>query len=345
MGRGRAAGSRGRVIPVLTQDESWKGNRRNSRTSAVWMAGVALLGTLCAAPLCAQAQSGLPSAPRQMKVRVNLVGVITSVLDSSGNPVTDLPRQSFRLYEDGRRQQIDLFERQTNLPLDLALMIDTSLSTYNDMKFEREAAEGFVHQVLRPGDRMAVFSFAYHVHQLSPFTSNESTLDRALRRLRSGTGTSLFDAIYLGSHALATGPPNHRRVLLLVTDAGETTSRTTYDQARDAAVRAGAMLYTILIRAIQSDVGRNTAGEHAIDTIIDATGGAMYPVETPRQFVPTFGRINEELRTQYLLGYYPVPAPSPGSYHTIQVRLVGPAPAASYSLFYRKGYYAPEGVQ
>ena len=345
MGRRGTAGSRGRVIPVLIQNEGWKGSSHNSCGFVVWIAGVVLLGTVCVAPVCAQAQSGLPTAPGQMKVRVDLVGVIASVLNSSGEPVPDLRRQSFRLYQDGRPQKIDLFQRQTNMPLDLALMIDTSLSAYKDLKFERDAAVQFVHQVLRPGDRMAVFTFAYHVHQLSPFTSNESTLDRALHRLRSGTGTSLFDAIYLGSHALGAGPSNHRRVLLLVTDAGETTSRTTYDQARDAAVRAGVMVYTILIRSIQSDIAENTAGEHAIDTIMDVTGGGMFPVETARQFLPTFDRIDEELRTQYLLGYYPVPTPLPGSYHTIQVRLAGPAPDVGDSVFYRKAYYAPEGVQ
>ena len=315
------------------------------------MAGVVALAIVCAAPLGAQMRPGSPGAPEQMpgqmKVRVNLVSVIASVLDASGNPVPNLPRRAFRLYEDGRRQRIDLFERQTNLPLDLALMIDTSLSTYNDLKFERQAAEHFIRQVLRPGDRMAVFSFAYNVDQLSPFTADEPTLDGALRRLRAGTGTSLFDAIDLGAHALAAGSPNHRRVLLLVTDAGETTSRNSYEQARDAAVRAGAMLYTILIRPIQSDIGRNTAGEHAIDTIIDVTGGAMYPVDKPGQFSSTFDRIDQELRTEYLLGYYPAPAPPPDSYHTIQVRLrpSGVAPEASYSLLYRKGYYAPEGDQ
>jgi len=282
-----------------------------------------------------------------MNVRVDLVNVVASVLDSSGRPVSDLPRRSFELYQDGRRQQIDLFERQTNLPLDLALMIDTSLSTYEDLKFEREAARRFIQQVLRPGDRMAVFTFAYHVNQLSPFTANPSLLDGALRRIHSGTGTSLFDAIYLGSHALARGPGDHRRVLLLVTDAGETTSRASYEQARAAAVRAGAMVYTILIRSVKSESGRNTAGEHAIDTIIDATGGAMYTVDTPAEFASTFERIDQELRTQYLLGYYPVPAPQPGSYHAIQVRLrpAGAAPETGLSLQYRKGYYAPKGDQ
>lgn len=283
----------------------------------------------------------------QVRVRVDLVGVITSVLDASGKPVTDLPPEDFHVYENGRPQQIDVFQRETNLPLDLALMIDTSLSTYTEMKFEREAAEGFIRQVLRPGDRLAVFTFAYNVDELSPYTAIFSTLDDALKRMQEGTGTSLFDAIFLGSRSLDRRPAGRRRVLLLVTDAGETTSRSSYDVARDAAVRAGAMLYTILVRPIKNESGRNTGGEHAIDTIIDQTGGAVYPVDTPQEFAPTFARINEELRTEYLLGYYPNPIPPPGTYRRIdvQVTLPGAASTAGYTIRYRKGYYTPEKSQ
>ena len=309
---------------------------------------LALVAMLVAIPASAQVRPGQQRPPRgQMKVSVDLVSVIASVLDASGKPVTDLPRQAFQLYQDGEEQKIDLFQRHTNMPLDLALMIDTSLSAVGDLKFEREAAEHFIHEVLRPGDRAAVFTFAYGVTQLSQFTGDAAMLDSALRRVRPGTGTSLFDAIYLGSHAIERLPPDRRRVILLVTDAGETTSSSTFDTAREAAIRSGAMLYTILIRVVKSESGRNTAGEHAIDTMIDATGGAMYPVDTPEQFGPTFDRINEELRTEYLLGFYPKPVPRPGSHHTIVVRLALPhsSASASYVVRYRKEYFTPEASQ
>ncbi len=311
---------------------------RAIRVSAALLISALAAQRAGAAPTPAQ----FPTA--HVKVKVNLVTVVTSVLDAAGRPVADLPRQAFRIDQDGRPQKIAVFERETNLPLDLVLMVDTSLSAFGELKFEREAAEHFLRQVLRPGDRAAVFTFAYHVDELSPFTGNLRRLDAALARMRSGTGTSLFDAVFLGSRALAARPPGHRRVLLLVTDAGETTSRTTYDAARDAAVRSGAMLYTILIRAVRSENGRNTAGEHALDTIIDSTGGATLPVYSPGQFGPTFSRINEELRTEYLLGYYPDPEPAPGSYHQIRVRLAlsGAENAAKYRLEYRKEYFVLE---
>ncbi len=296
-----------------------------------------------AAPAAAQVHPRqVPGPP--LRVRVELVPVIASVLDASGKPVTDLPESDFRISQDNQPQKIDLFERETNLPLDLALMIDTSLSAVGDLKFERQAAEGFLRQVLRPGDRMAVFSFAYDVNELTPFTADCARLDAALREMQPGTGTSLFDAIDLGSRTLARRPAGRRRVLLLVTDAGETTSRDTYEQARDAAIRADAMLYTMLVRVVKSEVGENTGGEHAIDTIIDSTGGAMYPVDTYAQFASTFSRINEELRTEYFIGYYPKPAPAPGSKHSIGLELALPAGsgAGPYTMTYRKEYFAPE---
>ncbi|MDE3137603.1 MAG: VWA domain-containing protein [Acidobacteriota bacterium] len=314
---------------------------RASRTASICLALVALLAAMPARAQIRPTQQ--PPQRGKLKVSVDLVSVFTSVLDAAGKPIADLPRQDFHLYQDGKEQQIDLFERQTNMPLDLVLMIDTSLSAMGDMKFEVEAAQHFVHQILRPGDQLAVFTFAYDVTQLSPFTGSLQTLDAAFKRVRLGTGTSLFDAIYLGAQALDQLPPDRRRVLLLVTDAGETTSRTSYDGARDAAIRSGVMLYTILIRVVKSESGRNTAGEHAIDTIIDSTGGAMYPVDVPAQFASTFDRINEELRTEYLLGFYPKPAPPPGSHHTILVRLATPGPPGGqpYAVRYRKEYFTP----
>lgn len=328
---------------VQGQPKSAARKPASPHASPSFLVCLTLLFALAPAARAAQPHPQQRPARGQMKVRVDLVPLFASVLDSSGKPVTTLPRDAFHLYQDGNEQKIELFQRQTDMPLDLALMIDTSLSAVADLKFERAAATHFVHEVLRPGDRAAIFTIAYNVTQLSRFTGSVRTLDSALRRVRPGTGTSLFDAIYLGSHALDRLPPGRRRVLLLVTDAGETTSSTTYDGARDAAIRSGAMLYTILIRVVKSESGRNTAGEHALDAMMDATGGAMYSVVSDAEFTPTFDRINQELRTEYLLGFYPKPEPRPGSHHTIVLRLAPPGPPAGvpYVVRYRKEYFTP----
>ncbi len=306
---------------------------------------VLILALLCLWPGASRARAGAvataPQKPPQVRVPVNLVEVVASVLDRNGRPVPDLPRQAFQVYEEGKQQTVEYFQPETDQPLDLALMIDTSLSTILELKFEREAAAGFIRQLVRPGDGLAVFEFAYVVTQLSNFSSNVGALEAGLDRLHPGTGTSLYDAVYLGSAALEARPPERRRVIVLVTDAGETTSRSDFESARQAALRAGAMLYTILVRPVKSESGRNTAGEHALTAITDVTGGAMYTADTPDQLPGIFDRISRELRTQYLLGYYPNPRPPANAYRHIEVRVEG----SGYQVRHRQGYFAQGAIE
>src|SRR5262249_11765625 len=162
-------------------------------------------------------------------------------------------------------QKIEVFEAETQQPLDLALMVDTSLSEVSDLSFETDAAAHFIGQVVRPGDRAAVFEFADHVTQLTSFSDDLPRLQSAVRRVSPGDGTAIYDAVYLGSEALARGAAGRRRVLVLITDAGETTSNSDFESARRAALRADSLLYTIVVRPVKSEGGRNTAGEHALE--------------------------------------------------------------------------------
>ena len=285
--------------------------------------------------------------PGAIRVEVNLVNVIATVLDASGRPLADLPRDAFEIFEEGRAQKIDVFESETQQPLDLALLVDTSLSTLKEFQFEQEAAARFIRQVLRPGDRLAVYEFSDVVTQLTSFSSDVTLLENAVRAMEVGSGTSLYDAVYLASQALEKHPGGRRRVIVLVTDAGETTSAATYEDARRMALRSEAMLYTILVRPVKSESGRNTAGEHALITITDVTGGAMYYPAVPDEFPAVFDRINQELRTQYRLGYYPVPRPPERSYRRVELRVkdcqeVSPSEAklaGKCLIRYRKGYF------
>ena len=270
-----------------------------------------------------------------IRVDVNLVSVIASVLDENNRPVLDLRPEQFELYEEGRAQKIEVFEPETQQPLDLALMIDSSLSEIKELQFETDAASRFIGQVVRPDDRVGIFEFADTVTQLAAFSGNVAQLQSAVRRVAPGDGTALYDAVYLGSDALAKAPSNRRKVLILITDAGETTSRADFETARRAALRAEALLYTIVIQPVKGENGRNTAGEHALETIADSTGGAMYYPDEISQLDAIFDRINRELRTQYRLGYYPQPRPPQGSYRAIEVRVKG-----NYKVRYRKTYYS-----
>jgi Ca-activated chloride channel family protein len=175
--------------------------------------------------------------------------------------------------------------------------------------------------VVRPQDTLAVYSFAEHVDRLSPYTPNVATLEAGLKRMRPGAGTSLYDAIYLASGELAKRPAPRRRVIVLVTDAGETTSRSTFEDARHAAIAAETLLYTIVVRALKSDALRDLAGEHALVTITDSTGGAMFLADDLNQLDRLYGEIDYELRTQYLLAFYPQPPPPKKSIRHLAVQV------------------------
>jgi Ca-activated chloride channel family protein len=270
----------------------------------------------------------------RIRVDVNLVSVLVSVLDDKNRPAPDLPKEAFQLFEEGVQQKIDRFESETLQPLDLAIMIDSSLSAHKEISFEQEAAAHFIRQVLRPGDRLSVFAFDENVTQLAAFSNNVAELQAAVRRIPAGSGTSIYDAVLLGSRALQRRGDDRRRVIILVTDAGETTSRSDFDAARKEAVRSNALLYTIVIRPVKNESGRNTAGEHALETMTDTTGGAMFYPDSAQELGAIFDRIDRELRTQYLLAYYPTPRGPASTYRFIQVT-VSPA---GYHVRHRKSY-------
>src|SRR5208283_135259 len=263
------------------------------------------------------------SSPRgTIKVNVNLVNVLVSVLDDHNRPAPDLPVEAFQVFEDGVQQKIDIFESETKQPVDIAIMVDSSLSARKEIAFEREAASNFIKQVLQTDDRLGVFYFDETVTQNGAFSNNVPALQDAVRRIPEGSGTSIYDAVLLGSQALARRPADRRRVIILVTDAGETTSKSDFDTARKAALRAGILLYTIVIRPVKNENGRNTAGEHALQTITETTGGAMFFPDTPPELAMIFDRIDQELRTQYRLAYYPNPRGPANTYRTIDVKVL-----------------------
>jgi len=319
-------------------------------------------------PVAAPTSADPEQDRNKIKVSVNLVNVLVSVLDDHNRPAPDLPVEAFQLSDEDHPQTIAVFEKETQQPLDLALMFDTSLSTQLGMPAQREAATRFIQQVLRSGDRLAIYSVDENITQIAAFTDNVSHLQDAIKRIPQGAGTSIYDAVLLGSRALARQGSDRRSVIILITDGGETTSRADFDSARKEAVRNGTLLYTVVVRAMKNESGRNTAGEHALETITDTTGGAVFYPAGSGELGSIFDRINRELRTQYRLGYYPNPRGPTDTYRRIEVSVVPPKPApdsaantssdpgasssdaaanaslasppsASYSVRHRKSYY------
>lgn len=265
---------------------------------------------------------------------VNLVNVLVSVLDAQNRPAVDLPESAFSVSEEGGPQKIAVFEKETQQPLDLVLMVDSSLSTQLDLPAERAAAADFIQQVLRPVDRLAVYSFDESVTRVAGFSADVPALQSAVRKIPPGSGTSIYDAVYLGAQALERQGGERRRVIVLITDAGETTSHADFETARQQAVRAGALLYTIVIRPVKNESGRNTAGEHALQTITESTGGAMFYPDTAQQLGGIFDQIDRELRTQYRIGYYPEPRGPAKTYRRIEVTVKG-----DYTVRHRTMYF------
>jgi len=289
------------------------------KTIAILLLAVAGLCAWPAAPLSGRAEAQRQRGP--IRVNTNLVEVLASVLDAHGEPVIGLTQDQFQLSEEGVQQKIVRFEAQTNRPLDLVLMVDSSASEFEDLRFEDEAAARFIREIVRPADRLAVFEFDEDVTELADFSNDVPMLQSAVRRIRPGSGTSMFDALVLASQELKRRPEGRRRAMILVTDAGETTSEASFEQARRAAIASDALLYPIIVRVVKSENGRNTAGEHALITIQDDTGGGMFFLDDLRQISSVFDRIDRELRTQYLLGYYPTPQPPPGTYRRIELKV------------------------
>jgi Ca-activated chloride channel family protein len=280
-------------------------------------------GPMVPAPQQAPERQKDPQTPKgTIKINVNLVNVLVSVLDENKRPAPNLPQEAFQVLEEGVPQKIEFFEPETKLPLDLAMMIDASMSAHIDIQYEREAASRFIRQVLRPDDRMAVFSFDETVTQRTTFTERVQTLQEAVAKIPDGAGTSIYDAVMLGSQALEKRASERRRVIILVTDGGETTSHADFEAARRAALRGEVLLYTILVRAMKSENGRNTAGEHALQTITETTGGAMFFPDSPQELPVIFDRIDAELRTQYRLAYYPSPRGAANTYRKIEVKML-----------------------
>jgi len=270
-----------------------------------------------------------------LRVDVKLVSVFVNVTDRNGAIVGGLTREDFAVTEDGRPQQIAVFERQSELPLNLTLAIDTSGSVRKDMAEEADAARRFVHAIMRPQDQVSLLQFATDVRELTPFTNKVAVIDRGLAQLRGDWATALYDAIYLGSQRL--GAKQGRKVLVLVSDGGDTAKSTTYAQALEEALRNEVMIYSIIDVPIEASAGRDLGGEHALITLAEQTGGKSF-YESDGGLDKAFARVSDDLRTQYLLGYYPHHQVPGANFHRVQVTIPRAAPE-DFNIRHKTGYY------
>jgi Ca-activated chloride channel family protein len=287
-------------------------------------------------PLGAPPKPADDAAPT-FKVDVKLVNVFVTVTDQNGAPISTLKKDDFKLSEDGFQQNIAVFDRESQLPLSIILAIDTSLSTRKDLRLELDAARRFAQEIMRPVDRMSVYTFSEVVNEVVPFTPELRQIDRGISNIRNGSATALYDAIYLASNALANR--QGRKVLVLITDGGDTVSKTDYQEALRTAQESEAIVYSIIIVPIESNAGRDIGGEHALIQMSHDTGGKYYYASSTDTLNQAFRQISDELRTQYLLAYYPSHRLAASDFRRIEIQVSADAGAAPLQARYRTGYY------
>ncbi len=276
-----------------------------------------------------------------LKVDVKLVNVFVTVTDVHGAPVSNLQKDNFQLKEDGADQKIAIFSRESALPLSIVLAVDTSLSTRKDLPLELISARKFAHAIVRPEDGLALYKFSEEVNEIVPFTSDLKKIDAGIERVRNGSATALYDAVYLGSQALSRR--QGRKVMVVITDGGDTMSQVSYKDALRSAQEAEAIIYSIIIVPIEASAGRDTGGEHALVQISTDTGGKYYYAKSSAQLDDAFEKISDELRTQYLLAYYPSQRNSNSDFRQLRVDLANPPVGGPFQSHYRAGYYAHKG--
>jgi Ca-activated chloride channel homolog len=277
-----------------------------------------------------------------IRVQTRLVNVALNVVDAKGAPVGGLGRDDFEILEDGKVQKLSYFEKESSTPLSVVLAIDASESVLRDERLEKNAARHFVRALLRDQDELDLMDFADTVREIVPFTNQKKAIEIGLNNLQRGDSTALYDAIYLGSERLSStsAADGRRRVMLLITDGEDTVKGSRYAQALEAAQRAGAMVFSIIIVAVEADAGRNTGGEHALIQMANDTGGKYYYVQEPKDLEPAFARVSDDLRTQYVLGYYAPQRGADAAFRRITVRMKDEGLRGKYQLRHRSGYYA-----
>jgi VWFA-related protein len=286
--------------------------------------------------------SNNPDQPTEtIKVQVNEVNLIFTVTDKKGKFITGLKRENFGLLDDGRPPLAVLrFTQQTNLPLRVGIMLDTSSSIRQRFQFEQDSAIEFFLQILHRGDRAFVEGFDIQTDLAQDFTNNVDLLNQGIRKLRPGGGTALFDALYKTCKdqmltLQETGAV--RRALILVSDGDDNYSRVQESDAIKMCQRADTIVYTISTNISPS----KDKGDDVLRQISEATGGQPFYPTRLEDVAIGFRNIEEELRSQYHLVYRPANLKMDGSFRTIYLQATDPR----YRVRAQKGYFAPRPIQ
>ncbi len=301
-------------------------------------AGLLTLACTLAAQAPVRQQSPEPDDSSRIVVGVTRVNILFTVTDKKGRFITDLTRDDFQVFESKKQQAISQFTAESDLPLRLAILVDTSNSIRDRFKFEQQAAVEFVNTTVRPrSDKAMIVSFDSSTELVADLTDDQEKLDTAIRSLRPGGGTSLYDAIFYACRdKLQLDQPRDkfRRAMVIVSDGEDNQSRVTRDQALEMAQKADVVIY-----AISTNISRiEGSGDKLLRYLTEETGGqAFFPFKV-QDLSQSFENIGNELRHQYNIFYRPEPLVADGLYHPVSVRLKNRKDLVVRA---RKGYYAP----
>jgi len=282
-----------------------------------------------------------PQQSDTLSVNVNLVDLLYTVADKKGKFITNLKKEDFRVYEDDKNQVVTNFTSETDLPLTIALLVDTSGSIRDKLRFEQEAAIEFFYSTLHRGkDKGMVISFDSGVDLLQDFTDNPETLADAVRKIRAGGGTSLYDAIYLAVNEKLANQPG-RLVIILISDGDDNSSRISLTETLELAQRRNVAIYSISTNSAAYFGSKDQdRGDKTLKRFSEETGGRPFFPEKIQELAVSFQEIGDELRSQYRLAYIPSNNKADGTFRKIRIDVAN----KNYKVKARTGYYAPRAA-
>ncbi len=290
-----------------------------------------------------QHQPARPQEPADDRIILDVtrVNILFTVADKKGRFVTNLGREDFEVFETKKNQNILEFTAETNLPLRLGILIDTSNSIRDRFRFIQDAANEFLKSVMRPEvDRTVLVSFDTSAQMVSDLTNDMEKLEKGIRDLRPGGGTALYDAIYFSCRdKLIIDQPRHkfRRALVILSDGDDNQSKYTREQALEMAQKTDVVIYAISTNQTRIE----TEGDKLLRYLARETGGmAFFPFKV-QDLQQSFTNIANELRSQYNILYRPEPLRADGLYHTVDVRVRNRKDLVVRA---RRGYYAPAAL-
>jgi VWFA-related protein len=314
---------------------------------------------MAARPQAAQSPQSQPPpqepterAQKPLKIQATLVNLFVTVRDKHNGIIGDLKKEDFHVFEDGQEQKVEFFSKELNLPLTMGILVDTSGSMANMLPAEQQTASTFLERVLTKGDLAMIISFDKDSDLLTDFTGSVAELERGLNRARinavgpvftPGTipdrnprGTVFYEAIYVAAREKLASEVG-RKAIIALTDAVDEGSRIKKEEAIEAAQRVDAVVHVLLISDPRFYFYQGS-GAGVAQKIAEETGGRMIEVRNEKSLVKAFDTLVEELRGQYVLGYYPSNTSKDGRFRKIKVEVTRP----DTKVLARKGFYGPK---